>query len=82
MKTNENKLLKTNRNKRLKTNANIADAKLKVTWEARLHYCVAKFVVQRECNANKYFASFFFKRSMREMLCRDSDLQTMNAVKR
>ena len=34
MKTNENKLLKTNRNKRLKTNANIADVKLKVTWEA------------------------------------------------
>ena len=34
MKTNENKLLKTNRNKVLKTNANIADAKLKVTWEA------------------------------------------------
>ena len=34
MKTNENKLLKTNRNKQLKTNANIAHAKLKVTWEA------------------------------------------------
>jgi hypothetical protein len=63
MKTNENKLLKTNRSKWLKTNANIADAKLKVTWEAWLHYCVARFVVQRECNANTVYTSlkFFFQ---------------------
>jgi hypothetical protein len=44
----------------------------------------AKFIVQREGNANnKYFASnFFFKRSMQEMLRQDRDLQTMNVVQR
>jgi hypothetical protein len=44
----------------------------------------AKFIVQREGKAhNKYFPSiFFFKRSMREMLRPDRDLQTSNAVKR
>jgi hypothetical protein len=44
----------------------------------------AKFVVQREGNANnEYFTSkfFFFKQSMREMLRRDRDLQTINAVR-
>ena len=48
MKTSENKLLKSNRNKPVKTKANIADVQLKVTL---LLYCVAKFAVQRECNA-------------------------------
>jgi hypothetical protein len=44
----------------------------------------AKFKVQREGNTNNtYFASIiFFKRSMQEMLRRDRDLQTINAVKR
>jgi len=56
MKTNENKLPKTNRNKPVKTNANIADVLLKVTW---LLYCVAKFVVQSECNANTSLQFFF-----------------------
>jgi hypothetical protein len=74
--------MKTNENKLLKTNDNMADKKPTVTWEAGLHYCVARFVVQRECNANILWSNFFFKRSMWEMLCRDHDLQTMNAVKR
>jgi hypothetical protein len=79
MKTNENKLLNTNRNKQLKTITNIDDTKLKVAREALLHYCVAKFVVQRECNANKYFAYIFFSIEPCGKCCRDSDLQTMDA---
>jgi hypothetical protein len=44
----------------------------------------AKFMVQREGNANnKYLASnFFFKRSMWQMLRQDHDLQMIIAVKR
>jgi hypothetical protein len=36
--------------------------KLKVMWEVWLHYCVPRFVVQRECNANTVYTSlqFFF----------------------
>jgi len=63
--------------------ANNAEADLRATCEVWLHYCVARFIVQREGNTNnKYFASiFFFKQSMREMLRRDHDLQMINAVK-
>jgi len=62
--------------------ANNMDAELRATCEAWLHYC-PRFMVQREGNAdNKYFASiFFFKRSMREMLHWDRDLQMINAIK-
>ena len=99
LKTNRNEPMKTNKpNTRNHTrkhrttcnevkfgnDANNVDAELRATCEAWLHYCVARFIVQREGNRNnKYFASmFFFKRSMQEILHRDHDLQTINAVKR
>ena len=52
----------------------VNNAELRATCKAWLYYCVPRFIVQREGNANnKYFASIFFflKRSMREMLHRD-----------
>jgi hypothetical protein len=97
MKTKKNKLMKANRNKLMKTNkpntinhnevklgndANNTDAELRATCKAWLHYFVAIFIVQREGNANnKYFTSIFFKRSMREVLRWDRNLQMINAVK-
>ena len=59
MKTNRNELMKTNkpntRNHRTTFNevkfgndADNADAELRAMCEALLHYCVARFVVQRE----------------------------------
>ena len=44
-----------------RTDADNADAELRATCEAWLHYCVARFIDQREGNANnKYFTSIFF----------------------
>jgi hypothetical protein len=63
MKTNRNKLMKTNKpntrnhtrkhrttcNKvKFRNDANNTDTKLRATCEALLHYCVARFIVQRE----------------------------------
>jgi hypothetical protein len=98
MKTNRNKLMKTNKpNTRNHTrkhrttcnkvkfgnDANDADAELRATCEAWLHYFVARVIVQREVMQIiiTLLQLFFFKRSMREMLRRDRELQTMNAVK-
>jgi hypothetical protein len=76
MKTNRNKLMKNKpitrnymRKHRITCNevkfgndANNADTELRATCRALLHYCVAKFIVQREGNTNnKYFASIFFQ---------------------
>jgi hypothetical protein len=77
LKTNGNKLMKTNkpyntnhtRKHRFTCNevkfgndANNADAELRAMCEVLLHFCVVRFIVQREGNANnKYFASFFFQ---------------------
>ena len=63
MKTNKNKLMKTNKPNtwnhmrkhrttcnevKFRNDANNADAELKATCEAWLHYCIARFIVQRE----------------------------------
>jgi hypothetical protein len=63
---------------------NNVDVELRATCEVSLHYCVTRFIVQREGNANnKYLASIFFsKQSMQEMLRRNRDLQMINVVKR
>jgi hypothetical protein len=84
-KTNHTRKHWTTRNEvKFGNDATNKDTELRATCKAWLQYCVAKFIVQSEGNANnKYFASvFFFKRSMREMLRQDRDLQTISVVKR
>jgi len=77
LKTNRNKLLKTNKpNTRNHTrkhrttcnevkfwnDANNANAELRAKCDVWLCYCIARFIVQSEGNANnKYFASVFFQ---------------------
>ena len=98
LKANRNKLMKKNKpNTRNHTRkhrttcnevkfgyyANNADAELRDTCEAWLHYCVTRFIVQREV-MQIIITSLrcFLERSMREMLRRDHELQTINAIKR
>ena len=67
MKTDEKKPLQTHRNKQLYSNESSTEASRRS--RGKRDYCVAKFVVQRECNANKYFREIFFSNDLRGKSC-------------